>query len=113
MKSVCILVPAAMREAAIEMARPLGYEAGFLRGVGPTANGTATHFGQHSWEGDALIAIVTGRVTPDIEGVTPEQIAAMVAMLDVSVSTEKEGREHWNGMLATRNLVEIAEDTGL
>lgn len=72
----------------------------------------ATHWGAHAWATPEFVAIMTGQVVPEIEGVTPEQIAGVLSQITVSVDANGLSmRAHFDYVITEHDLkiVEIEE----
>lgn len=65
----------------------------------------ATHWGCHAWATPQFVAIMTGQVTPEIPGVTPEQIAGILSQITVSVDANGlTMRAHFDHVIAGLGL---------
>lgn len=105
--SLVLICPAAYKAAANAMGEALGWSGDNLP-VALSASGQApaTHYGCHAWSQPSAVAIFTGQVTPEVEGVTPEQIDAIRTQLIVSVD-QGQGRAHFDAVCAANGLQTI------
>ena len=70
----------------------------------------ATHWGAHAWASPEFVAIMTGHITPEIPGITPEEIAGVLSQITVSVDAEGlMMRAHFDHVLIDRGL-QVVED---
>lgn len=109
MHSLVVIAPDEIWPAVMALNNALGYEAG--EGVPISADGQnpITHRGLHTWAQPEFVALATGKVTPEIKGYQPEQIAGVLALLTVSVDAEGlTARAHFDHVLATMGLRTIA-----
>lgn len=88
MKSLVVIAPIAVWPSLVAMVTALDNDAGVGSPLSADGSEPATHLGLHAWASDTFVAIATGEVTPEIEGVTPEQIAGLLASITVSVAPE-------------------------
>jgi len=103
-----------MRDTCIAMAAALGYAAGLSVPLSATGEAPATHYGLHTWAGPEFTAIMTGQVTPEIDGYTAQNIADLLAAITVSVDPPSGAtkRTHFNEVIADLGLTVIQpEDT--
>lgn len=117
MKSLVVIAPIAVWPSLVSMNLALGHAAGVGVPLSASGNDPATHLGLHTWAGDDFIAIATGEVTPEIEGVTPEQIAGLLAAITVSVQPEVNEvvltkSAHYNHVAADLGLVRFKTELG-
>lgn len=117
MKSLVVIAPIAVWPSLVSMNLALGYAAGGGVPLSADGNEPATHLGLHTWASDEFIAIATGVVTPEIEGVTPEEIAGLLAAITVSVQPEVNEvvltkSAHYNHVAAGLGLVRITAELG-
>jgi len=105
--SLVLIVPAAMRDAVLQIGRALGYEGGFTVELSADGSAPATHYGAHAWAADDFKALITG-TWPTPDGIDPAVIAAAQAALHVSVQTPcTDPLGHFNATLAALGLQKV------
>lgn len=105
--SLVLIVPAAMRDAVLQIGRALGYEGGFTVELSANGSAPATHYGSHAWTRDAFRDLITG-TWPTPDGIDPVVIAAAKAALHVSVQTPcADPLAHFNATLSDRGLQRV------
>jgi len=88
--SLVVICPDALRDEVLALGMMLDppIDGGLSVPLSVDGSEPVTHWGCHAWATPQFVAIMTGQVTPEIPGVTPEQIAAILSQLTVSVDAE-------------------------
>ena len=109
MHSLVVIAPDELWATVRALNNALGYEAGEGTPLSADGQEPATHRGLHTWAQPAFVALATGKVTPNVKGYPPEQIAGLLALLTVSVDAEGlTARAHFDHVLGTMGLRTIA-----
>ena len=83
--SLVVICPAAVRDQLIAVGQPLGVYSNMAVELSADGSAPATHYGSHAWAGVEFVAIMTGQVVPEIEGVSEAEINALLGAITVSV----------------------------
>jgi hypothetical protein len=83
--SLVVICPAEVRGTLIGFGAAIGVSAGMVVELSADGSAPPTHYGSHSWAGPDFVAIMTGQVTPEIDGVSEAEIAAVLGQCTVSV----------------------------
>ncbi|XWN29983.1 MAG: hypothetical protein ROR55_21175 [Devosia sp.] len=104
--TMVVIVPAALKPASIAMSAAMNWDADPSVPLSPTGTEPATHYGLHTWAGADFVAILTGQVTPPIEGYTAQQVEDFRNAIIVSVDppTGEEARAHFDLATAAAGL---------
>ena len=115
--SVVLLIPAASQAAANQVAEGLGHGPNNFS-VPLSADGSepATWFGcrtqaQQSFI-DMLTAVGQGEL-PTIEGMTPQEVGAVLVQLQADVSTSEDGYTHFERALSDKGLTRVTVAEGI
>ena len=109
MHSLVVIAPDELWPTVRALNNALGYEAGEGTPLSADGQEPITHRGLHTWAQPEFVALATGKVTPDIKGYPPEQIAGLLALLTVSVDAEGlTARAHFDHVLAGLGLHTVA-----
>lgn len=109
--SVTMIVPAAVRDAANQLAAGLGHGPNNFS-VALSADGSepATHYGCRAQTQQSFIDLLTaagGGQLPEIEGMTPIEVGTVLMQLLADVSTTEDGYTHFNRVITANGLQRV------
>ncbi|MEM8648469.1 MAG: hypothetical protein AAGF86_19315 [Pseudomonadota bacterium] len=104
--SLVVIVPAPLKATAVAMSSALGYTADPSVPLSPSGAEPATHYGLHTWAGTAFVAIMTGQVTPTMDGFTAQEVEDFRSAIIVSIDlpTSEEARAHFDLTIASLGI---------
>ena len=109
--SLVVICPDALRDEVLALGMMLDppIDGGLSVPLSVDGSEPTTHWGCHAWATPQFVAIMTGQVTPEIPGVTPEQIAGILSQITVSVDANGlTMRAHFDHVIAEQDLQIIA-----
>ena len=114
--SVVLLIPAASQVAGNQIAAGIGHGPNNFS-VALSADGSepATWYGCRSQAQQSFIDLLTavGEGTlPEIEGMTPKEVAEVLMQLQADVAIE-DGYAHFERVIAEKNLMRVEAEQGL
>lgn len=110
--SVVVICPDALKSDVLALGMMLDPPIDWGLSVPLSADGSepATHWGAHAWATPEDVAIMTGQVVPEIEGVTAEQISDILSQITVSVDANGlTMRAHFDHVLGQLGLSSVSE----
>lgn len=115
--SVVLLIPAAVQAQADQLAAGLGHGPDNFS-VPLSANGSepATWYGCRAQTQQSFIDMLTaaeGGTLPVINGMTPQEVGAVLVQLQADVSTSEDGYTHFERVIGEKNLVRVEAEQGL
>lgn len=110
--SVVLLIPAASQTAANQVAAGIGHGPNNFS-VPLSANGAepATWYGCRTQAQQSFIDMLTAAgegTLPEIEGMTPQEVGAVLVQMQADVSTNEDGYTHFERVIAEKNLARVA-----
>lgn len=109
--SVVMLIPAQLREQANRLAEGLGHGPdNFYTALSADGSEPATHFGCFTAAQESFIQLLTaagGGTLPEIEGMTPQEVGAVLMSLTTDVATGVVASEHVRSVLEANGLVPV------
>lgn len=109
--SVVMLIPANLRAAANQLAEGLGHGPdNFYTPLSADGSEPATHYGCFTAAQQSFIDLLTaagGGQLPEIEGMTPEEVGAVLMSLTTDVATGVVASEHVRSVLEAQGLVPV------
>ena len=109
--SLVLIAPLAVVDQARAMALCLGVKAGITVPLSANGQSPATHYGACTYVGPGWEAILTGQVTPEVDGVTEAEINALRAQLIVDVSDGQCERPHFEAVISAQGLQVVEEQS--
>lgn len=111
--SVVLLIPAAVQAQADTLAAGLGHGPDNFS-VPLSANGAepATWYGCRAQTQQSFIDMLTaaeGGTLPVINGMTPQEVGAVLVQLQADVSTSEDGYTHFQRVIGEKNLKRVME----
>ena len=110
--SVVLLIPAASQTAANQVAEGLGHGPNnFSVPLSSDGSEPATWYGCRTQAQQSFIDMLTAAgqgQLPEIEGMTPQEVGAVLVQLQADVSTSEDGYTHFERVIAEKNLVRVA-----
>lgn len=111
MKSLVVIAPAALWPTVRAVNAALGYDAGDGVPLSPSGEMPETHRGLHTWAADEFVALATGQAPAAVPGFAPEQVAAFLAVLAVSVEPDgRTGSDHFDHACALLGVLRISDE---
>ena len=115
--SVVLLIPAASQAAGNQIAAGIGHgPSNFSVALSENGSEPATWYGCRTQAQQSFIDLLTavGEGTlPEIEGMTPEEVGAVLVQMQADVSTSEDGYTHFERVIAEKNLMRVAAEQGL
>ena len=115
--SVVLLIPAASQAAGNQIAAGIGHGPNnFSVALSENGSEPATWYGCRSQAQQSFIDLLTavGEGTlPEIEGMTPEEVGAVLMQLQADVSTSEDGYTHFERALTDRGLTRVTVAEGV
>ena len=109
--TVVMLVPAAIRESANQLAAGLDHGPNnFSVPLSATGAEPPTHFGSRAQAQQSFIDLLTAvgqGELPSIQGMTPQEVGTVLVQLEASVSTNEDGYTHFQRVIGEKNLSRI------
>lgn len=115
--SVVLLIPAAVQAAANQVAEGLGHGPNNFS-VPLSADGSepATWYGCRTQAQESFIQMLTAAgegTLPEIEGMTPQEVGAVLVQMQADVSTSEDGYTHFERALSDRGLTRVTVAEGV
>lgn len=115
--SVVLLIPAASQSAGNQIAAGIGHGPNNFS-VALSADGSepATWYGCRAQTQQSFIDMLTaaGQGTlPEIEGMTPQEVGAVLMQLQADVSTSEDGYTHFERALSDKGLTRVTVAEGI
>ena len=115
--SVVLIIPAAVQDQADQVAAGLGHGPNnFSVPLSSDGSEPATWYGCRAQTQQSFIDMLTaaGQGTlPEIEGMTPQEVGAVLMQLQADVSTSEDGYTHFERVIGEKNLVRVEAEQGL
>ena len=115
--SVVLLIHAAVQTAANQVADGLGHGPNnFSVPLSENGSEPATWYGCRAQTQQSFIDMLTaaGQGTlPEIEGMTPQEVGAVLMQLQADVSTSEDGYTHFERVIGEKNLVRVEAAEGV
>lgn len=110
--SVIVVCPDAVKESLLGMGRmlPSPVDGGMDVALSPTGSEPVTHWASHSWAQQDFVRIIQGQIIPSVEGVSVEQIQALLASITVSVDAVD---ENGAALRPVQHLQSVLDNLGL
>ena len=109
--SVVLLIPAASQTAANQVAAGIGHGPNnFSVPISADGSEPATHYGCRAQTQQSFIDMLTaaGQGTlPEIEGMTPQEVGAVLMQLQADVSTSEDGYTHFERVIGEKGLMRV------
>ena len=109
--SVVLLIPAAVQAQADQVAAGLGHGPdNFSVPLSSDGSEPATWFGCRSQAQQSFIDMLTAAgegELPTIEGMTPQEVGAVLVQMQADVSTSEDGYTHFERVIGEKNLVRV------
>ena len=109
--SVVLLIPAAVQAAANQVAEGLGHgPSNFSVPLSADGSEPATWFGCRTQAQQSFIDMLTAAgqgQLPEIEGMTPQEVGAVLVQLQADVSTSEDGYTHFQRVLTEKGLQRV------
>ena len=114
--SVVLLIPAASQVAGNQIAAGIGHGPNnFSVALSENGSEPATWFGCRTQAQQSFIDMLTAAgegTLPEIEGMTPQEVGAVLVQLQADVSTSEDGYTHFERVIGEKNLqrVQVAKE---
>ena len=109
--SVVLLIPASSQAAANQVAEGLGHgPSNFSVPLSSDGSEPATWYGCRTQAQQSFIDMLTAAgqgQLPEIEGMTPQEVGAVLVQLQADVSTSEDGYTHFERVIGEKNLARV------